>query len=87
MPQRVAGETIEPLVSEPMAKPTKPAATVAAGPADEPSDPLLIGNHGCAKTHLANSIAEALGKRFLVYDASKTMFEDVLGYPNVPLAV
>jgi len=47
-------------------------------------DPLLlIGNHGCAKTHLACRIAEALGKRFLVYDAFKAMFEDVLGYPNV----
>jgi MoxR-like ATPase len=47
-------------------------------------DPLLlIGNHGCAKTHLACRVAEALGKRFLVYDASKAMFEDVLGYPNV----
>jgi len=47
-------------------------------------DPLLlIGNHGCAKTYLANRIAEALGKKFLVYDASKAMFEDVLGYPNV----
>jgi hypothetical protein len=44
---------------------------------------LLIGNHGCAKTHLANRIAQALVKRFLVYDASKAMFEDVLGYPNV----
>ncbi|MBE7559500.1 MoxR family ATPase [bacterium] len=47
-------------------------------------DPLLlIGNHGCAKTLLACKIAQALGKRFLVYDASKAMFEDVLGYPNV----
>jgi len=47
-------------------------------------DPLLlIGNHGCAKTHVANKVAEALGKRSLVYDASKAMFEDVLGYPNV----
>jgi len=47
-------------------------------------DPLLlIGNHGCAKTHLAIRMAEALGKKFLVYDASKAMFEDVLGYPNV----
>ena len=47
-------------------------------------DPLLlIGNHGCAKTHLANRMAEALGRKFLVYDASKAMFEDVLGYPNV----
>lgn len=47
-------------------------------------DPLLlIGNHGCAKTHIANKIAEALSKKFLIYDASKAMFEDVLGYPNV----
>jgi len=47
-------------------------------------DPLLlIGNHGCAKTHIANKIAQALGRKFLVYDASKAMFEDVLGYPNV----
>ena len=47
-------------------------------------DPLLlIGNHGCAKTHLGNKIAQALGKKYLVYDASKAMFEDVLGYPNV----
>ena len=47
-------------------------------------DPLLlIGHHGCAKTHVANKVAQALGRRFLVYDASKCMFEDILGYPNV----
>jgi len=47
-------------------------------------DPLLlIGNHGCAKTHLGNKIAQALQKKYLVYDASKAMFEDILGYPNV----
>ena len=47
-------------------------------------DPLLlIGNHGCAKTHVANKMAQALGRKFLVYDASKCMFEDILGYPNV----
>ncbi len=47
-------------------------------------DPLLlIGSHGCAKTHVANKVAQALGRKFLVYDASKAMFEDVLGYPNV----
>ncbi len=29
-------------------------------------DPLLlIGNHGCAKTHAANKVAQALGRRFL----------------------
>ena len=48
-------------------------------------DPLLlIGNHGCAKTHVANKVAQALGRRFLVYDASKAMFEDVLG-PGDPI--
>lgn len=47
-------------------------------------DPLLmIGNHGCAKTHLANKVAEALGKRFTAYDAGKALFDDVLGYPNI----
>jgi len=47
-------------------------------------DPLLlIGNHGCAKTHVATKLAEALSRRFLAYDASKAMFEDVLGYPDL----
>jgi len=44
---------------------------------------LLIGNHGTAKTHVANKIAEALGRKFIVYDASKALFEDVLGYPDI----
>ena len=47
-------------------------------------DPLLlVGGHGCAKTHAAGKLATALGRKFLAYDASKAMFEDVLGYPNV----
>ena len=47
-------------------------------------DPLLlIGPHGCAKTYLASRIAQAMGRRFVAYDASKAMFEDVLGYPNL----
>jgi len=47
-------------------------------------DPLLlIGTHGTAKTGLAGKVAEALGWRFIAYDASKCLFEDVLGYPNV----
>ncbi|MDY6953494.1 MAG: MoxR family ATPase [Thermodesulfobacteriota bacterium] len=47
-------------------------------------DPLLvIGSHGSAKTHSAYKIAEAMGKRFIAYDASKALFEDVLGYPNI----
>jgi MoxR-like ATPase len=47
-------------------------------------DPLLmIGNHGAAKTGAATKVAETLGRRFIAYDASKALFEDVLGYPNV----
>ena len=38
-PQRAEGETIDPRVSVPMAKPTSPAVAAAAGPADEPLDP------------------------------------------------
>ncbi len=47
-------------------------------------DPLLlVGSHGTAKTHLAIKFAEALGRRFITYDASKALFEDVLGYPDI----
>jgi MoxR-like ATPase len=47
-------------------------------------DPLLmIGSHGSAKTHIAYKMAQALSKRFIAYDASKALFEDVLGFPNV----
>jgi len=47
-------------------------------------DPLLlIGNHGSAKTHVANKIGQAINKTFLCYDASKAMFEDILGFPNI----
>lgn len=44
---------------------------------------LLIGTHGTAKTHLATKLSEALGKKFITYDASKALFEDVLGYPDI----
>lgn len=44
---------------------------------------LLIGNHGTAKTHTALKMAEALNKSFIAYDASKALFEDVLGYPDI----
>ena len=59
-------------------------------------DPLLlIGNHGCAKTHVANKVAQALGRKFLVCDArgapvgnsSRTLGEGgvgMLGRPGVP---
>ena len=46
-------------------------------------DPLLlVGTHGTAKTMLCENIAKAMGKRFIAYDASKALFEDVLGFPN-----
>ena len=41
-PQRVAGDTIEPQVSEPIEKPTRPAAVAEPGPADEPLDPCSV---------------------------------------------
>jgi hypothetical protein len=43
---------------------------------------LLVGPHGTAKTLLARRLAEALQMRFHAYDASKALFEDVLGFPN-----
>ncbi len=46
-------------------------------------DPLLmIGTHGSGKTALAGAIAENLGLRFHAYDASKALFEDIVGFPN-----
>src|ERR1700679_612675 len=44
-PQRVEGEEIDPSVSEPSAKPTQPAATALAEPADDPLEPRA-GFHG-----------------------------------------
>src|SRR5688500_20204294 len=44
-PQRAAGLRMDPLVSEPMPKPTQPAAVADDGPADDPLDPCA-GSHG-----------------------------------------
>ena len=41
-PQRVEGLTMEPRVSEPMAKGSAPAPTAAADPADEPLEPRSV---------------------------------------------
>ena len=38
-PLRVDGDEMEPSVSVPIAKPTRPAAVAEAGPADEPLEP------------------------------------------------
>jgi len=43
---------------------------------------LLVGEIGSAKTFLSRKIAEALGLKFHSYDASKALFEDVIGFPN-----
>ncbi len=46
-------------------------------------DPVLfIGTHGTAKTTLCRRLAEALGLKFFAYDASKALFEDMIGFPN-----
>ena len=46
-------------------------------------DPLLlVGAHGTAKTALAEALADALAMRFHAYDASKALFEDIIGFPN-----
>lgn len=43
---------------------------------------LLVGDHGSAKTTLARRLAAALGLGFHPYDASKALFEDVIGFPS-----
>lgn len=46
-------------------------------------DPLLlVGDVGSAKTLLSRKIAESLNLKFHAYDASKALFEDVIGFPN-----
>jgi MoxR-like ATPase len=43
---------------------------------------LLLGTHGTAKSALARALSEALGLGFHAYDASKAMFEDIVGFPD-----
>lgn len=43
---------------------------------------LLVGGHGTAKTSLCQKLADALEQRYWAYDASKALFEDILGFPN-----
>ncbi|MFB6344210.1 MAG: AAA family ATPase [bacterium] len=43
---------------------------------------LLIGAHGTAKTALTGVLSSTLGLNFHAYDASKAMFEDMVGFPN-----
>jgi len=43
---------------------------------------LLVGPHGTGKTLLAERVAKLLGTKFHAYDASKAMFEDIVGFPN-----
>ena len=43
---------------------------------------LFVGRHGTGKTLLVKRIAQALGLKFHSYDASKSLFEDVIGFPD-----
>ncbi len=43
---------------------------------------LLVGAPGVAKTLLIKKLAHVLGLKFHYYDASKALFEDIIGFPN-----
>lgn len=43
---------------------------------------LLVGPHGSAKTLLCSELAKAMNLKFWAYDASKALFEDIIGFPN-----
>ena len=43
---------------------------------------LLIGAHGSAKTALCENLATALHMKYHAYDASRAMFEDIVGFPD-----
>lgn len=43
---------------------------------------LFIGAHGAAKTALTRRLARELGLLFWAYDASKALFEDIIGFPS-----
>jgi hypothetical protein len=43
---------------------------------------LLVGRHGSGKTMLTKKIAESMNTKFIAYDASKALFDDVIGFPN-----
>ena len=46
-------------------------------------DPLLlVGTHGTAKSALTRALARTLDLRFHAYDASKALFEDIVGFPD-----
>ena len=57
-PQKEAGVTMEPEVSEPMAKGTRPAATAAADPLEDPPD-QRVRSQGLRP----GPVSEAEGKR------------------------
>lgn len=43
---------------------------------------LLVGPHGAAKSQLSKRLAQALGVTFAAYDTSKSMWEDIMGFPD-----
>ena len=44
---------------------------------------LFYGEHGECKTEAVRRIAKALEVNFQEYDAAKSMFEDIIGFPNI----
>jgi len=44
---------------------------------------LLIGNHGAAKTHVIEKIAQALGRKFHAYNSGKCQFDELLGFIDI----
>src|SRR5678815_2489823 len=51
-PHSRAGDTIDPLVSVPIANATQPAAVADAGTADDPLEPRLMSHGSVSYTHL-----------------------------------
>ena len=43
---------------------------------------LLVGTHGASKSRLAKRLGEALGVSMAKYDASKSVWEDIIGFPD-----
>jgi len=95
MPQRTAGDRIDPPVSVPIEKPTSPAAVAAPGPADEPLEPssgfqgLLVRPpaHWSPKAispvvSLATSTAPAACRRFTTVASSSKVCRSNGGAPR-----
>ena len=82
-PFTVDGDTMEPQVSEPMAKGTNPAAVAEAEPADDPLEPIFV-YHGLRvlppnqTSPQANSPSESLATRTAPALSSLVITGDVI---------